>query len=101
MLPVEPATARIDADLAELAALRGWWHISPIAEEWITPANYLDVIDTGIGRNHPSTEGHAYLADRLGGRLRPSPRERMSWPTRLWTKSSSGPDRGRAPEREW
>ena len=68
MLPVEAATARIDADLAELAARRGWWYISPIADEWITPANYLDVIDTGVGRNHPSTEGHAYLADRLGCR---------------------------------
>jgi len=65
VLPVESATARIDQDLRELAAARGWWYISPIAEEWITSANYLHVIDTGLGRNHPSTEGHAYLADRL------------------------------------
>jgi len=69
VLPVESATARIDADLAELAALRGWWYISPVAEEWINSANYLDVIDTGLGRSHPSTEGHAYLADRLGRAL--------------------------------
>ena len=40
VLPVEAATARIDADLAELAAARGWWYVSPIGEDWITPANY-------------------------------------------------------------
>ncbi len=40
VLPVETATARIDADLADLAGTRGWWYISPIAEHWITPANY-------------------------------------------------------------
>jgi len=66
VLPVQDATRRIDADLAELAGARGWWYISPIREDWITDANYLDVIDTGpIGRDHPSTGGHAYLADRV------------------------------------
>jgi lysophospholipase L1-like esterase len=66
VLPIEPATARIDADLAALAADRGWWYISPIAEGWITESNYLDVIDTSdLGRDHPSTEGHAYLAERV------------------------------------
>ncbi|WP_256728718.1 SGNH/GDSL hydrolase family protein [Microbacterium oleivorans] len=66
VLPVETQTARIDRDLADLAAARGWWYLSPIAEDWITDANYLDVIDTGAtGRDHPSTAGHAYLADRL------------------------------------
>lgn len=70
VLPVEKATARIDADLAELAAARGWWYISPIAEGWITEANYLDVIDTGpIGRDHPSDAGHAYLAERVAEAL--------------------------------
>jgi lysophospholipase L1-like esterase len=66
VLPVESPTRSIDTDLAELAAARGWWYISPIAEDWITTANYLDVIDTGpIGRDHPSTDGHAYLAARV------------------------------------
>ena len=66
VLPVESPTSAIDTDLAELAAARGWWYISPIAGEWITTANYLDVIDTGpIGRDHPSTDGHAYLATRV------------------------------------
>jgi lysophospholipase L1-like esterase len=70
VLPVEEGTARIDRDLAELAAGRGWWYISPVAEEWITPANYADVIDTSdIGRDHPSTAGHAYLAQRLTAAL--------------------------------
>lgn len=66
VLPVQAPTRAIDADLAELAGARGWWYISPIAEDWITDANYLDVIDTGpIGRDHPSTDGHAYLAGRV------------------------------------
>ena len=66
VLPVQDATRRIDADLSELAGARGWWYISPIRDDWITDANYLDVIDTGpIGRDHPSTNGHAYLADRV------------------------------------
>ncbi|WP_137846286.1 SGNH/GDSL hydrolase family protein [Microbacterium sp. 2FI] len=70
VLPIERATARIDADLAALAAGRGWWYVSPIAEEWITPANYLEVIDIGpVGRDHPSTDGHAYLAQRLAAAL--------------------------------
>ncbi|QKJ19914.1 SGNH/GDSL hydrolase family protein [Microbacterium hominis] len=70
VLPVERATARIDADLADLATARGWWYISPLAEDWIVAANYLDVIDTtDIGRDHPSTAGHAYLAERLAAAL--------------------------------
>jgi lysophospholipase L1-like esterase len=69
VLPVEAATARIDADLSALASSRGWWYVSPIEEDWITPENYASVIDTGIGRDHPSTKGHAYLADRLAESL--------------------------------
>ncbi|WES65971.1 SGNH/GDSL hydrolase family protein [Microbacter sp. GSS18] len=69
VLPVEKATARIDADLADLAAQRGWWYISPLSRDWIVASNYLDVIDTGAGRDHPSTEGHAYLAERLAAAI--------------------------------
>lgn len=66
MLPVEDSIVRMDAELRDLAAVRGWWYISPVAEEWITAANYVDVIDTGPdGRYHPSTAGHAYLAQRV------------------------------------
>lgn len=65
VLPVQSATAGIDRALARLAAARGWWYISPVQDEWITTANYADVIDTGLGREHPSTAGHRYLAERL------------------------------------
>jgi lysophospholipase L1-like esterase len=70
VLPVEDATARIDHTLASLAAGRGWPYISPVAEEWITSANYPWIIDTGeIGRNHPTTAGHAYLAEQVARAL--------------------------------
>lgn len=68
-LPVGTATARIDTDLSELAGARGWWYISPIAKDWITEQNYLDVIDVDLGRKHPSTEGHRYLAEKLAAAL--------------------------------
>jgi lysophospholipase L1-like esterase len=69
VLPVEKKTAEMDHDLAELAAARGWTYLSPIREGWITPVNYFDVIDTGA-KDHPSTAGHAYLAQRLGADIR-------------------------------
>lgn len=65
VLPTETTVTRIDRVLSALAGQRGWWYISPVREEWITPADYLDVIDTGAGRFHPSTAGHRYLAERL------------------------------------
>lgn len=70
VLPIEAATERIDRDLAAAAAGRGWWYLSPLGEHWITPANYTDVIDTGLGRDHPSTAGHRYLAERLAAAVR-------------------------------
>jgi lysophospholipase L1-like esterase len=70
VLPVEDATARIDRTLAALAAARGWPYVSPVTEDWITPENYGWVIDTGeIGRDHPTTAGHAYLAERVARAL--------------------------------
>jgi lysophospholipase L1-like esterase len=68
-LPVGAGTARIDADLAELAAARGWWYISPVAQNWITDQNYLSVIDVEVGRKHPSTDGHRYLAEKVAAAL--------------------------------
>ncbi|MDF2491466.1 MAG: hydrolase family protein [Microbacterium sp.] len=70
VLPVEEPTARIDRTLATLAAARGWPYISPIAEDWITAEDYGWIIDSGeIGRNHPTTAGHAYLAERVARAL--------------------------------
>ena len=63
--PIDEGTARIDADLDAAADARNWWYISPLQEQWLTPANYLEMIDTGAGRKHPSDEGHAYLANKL------------------------------------
>ncbi|WP_245861164.1 SGNH/GDSL hydrolase family protein [Microbacterium aurantiacum] len=68
-LPVGAATARIDTDLGALADARGWWYISPIAQDWINAQNYLDVIDVDFGRKHPSTGGHRYLAEKVAAAL--------------------------------
>lgn len=64
-LPIGATTARIDHDLARLAAARGWWYISPVQDHWITEQNYLDVIDVDAGRKHPSNAGHEYLAQKV------------------------------------
>ncbi|MGW8484156.1 SGNH/GDSL hydrolase family protein [Microbacterium sp. NPDC055903] len=69
VLPVGAETARIDRDLSELAAARGWWYVSPIERQWITEVNYDDVIDADLGRRHPSTAGHRYLAEQLAAAL--------------------------------
>ncbi len=70
VLPLEKATGLIDRDLSALAADRGWLYISPIQQGWIDELNYAGVIDsTPLGNNHPSTDGHAYLATRLGEAL--------------------------------
>lgn len=63
--PVHAGTVRIDGELARAAADRGWWYISPLAEEWITPDRYDELIDADAGRKHPSDAGHRYLAERL------------------------------------
>lgn len=68
-LPVGSGTALADAELSALAAARGWWYISPIARDWITEQNYLDVIDVGVGNMHPSTAGHRYLAEKVAEAL--------------------------------
>ncbi|QTV79500.1 SGNH/GDSL hydrolase family protein [Microbacterium sp. NIBRBAC000506063] len=68
-LPVAKGTARIDRDLGELAAARGWWYISPVEREWITEGNYLAVIDVDEGRRHPSDDGHRYLAEQVASAL--------------------------------
>ena len=69
VLPVEAGTDRIDRDLTALAEARGWAYISPVADDWITEANYLDVIAVDPGNRHPSTEGHRYLAEKLAAAL--------------------------------
>lgn len=76
-LPIAKGTARIDRDLGELAASRGWWYISPIERGWITEDNYLAVIDVDAGRRHPSDEGHRYLAEQVAAAL-----EELSAPAR-------------------
>lgn len=69
VLPVQKATARMDRDLQRLAGARSWWYVSPVQQKWITPENYGWIIDTGAGKNHPTTAGHRYLAEKLADAL--------------------------------
>jgi len=85
--PVDEGTARIDADLEAAADARHWWYISPLQEQWLTPANYLEMIDTGAGRKHPSDRGHEYLAEKLFAAL-----------TERSTTTDAGATRDDAPE---
>lgn len=65
-LPVEPGILRVEEMLRAAAADHHLPYISPLADEWITTANYDAVIDTSPeGNAHPSDAGHAYLAERL------------------------------------
>lgn len=68
-LPVSEALRTIDSTLRSVAGERRLDYISPVTERWISAANYGAVIDTQAG-NHPSTQGHSYLARRLEAALR-------------------------------
>ncbi|WP_156760130.1 SGNH/GDSL hydrolase family protein [Microbacterium karelineae] len=70
-IPVADTVGRIDRVLSRLAEREGVTYISPVQDEWITSANYDDVIDTSSsGHNHPSDDGHAFLAEALADHLR-------------------------------
>ncbi|WP_345751746.1 SGNH/GDSL hydrolase family protein [Microbacterium rhizophilus] len=71
MLPVEPGIARVDRELARLAAQRGWWYISPIAEDWITARDYRAYINPkgAVDELHPTIAGHRALAKLLAADL--------------------------------
>jgi len=67
--PVHKGTARIDGELARAAADRGWWYLSPLADDWVPRDRYEELIDVGAGRKHPSDAGHRHLAERLAAAL--------------------------------
>lgn len=69
-LPVDESIAKIDDVLSDLADEEGLDYISPIDDEWITEGNYDAVIDASpTGHNHPSDDGHAFLAEQLVSEL--------------------------------
>lgn len=68
VLPIEENVEKIDEALSQLAADEGLDYVSPIAEGWLTDDNIGDYIDASAA-NHPSDEGHAYLAERLAADL--------------------------------
>lgn len=68
-LPVESGLKSVDDALRSAALSRSLNYISPIADEWISQANYAEVIDVNAA-NHPSTAGHAFLAQRTVDALR-------------------------------
>lgn len=67
VLPVPSELTSVDSVLSSTFDAAGVPYISGLG--FITQANYDDVIDTSA-TNHPSTAGHAYLAERLAQTLR-------------------------------
>lgn len=62
-LPVAPNLRQIDGKLRQTAEARGIPYISPVQDFWVTESNFSEVIDRAQ-LNHPSTAGHAYLAEQ-------------------------------------
>jgi len=66
-----PAAAEVDAvddQLIEVARDLGIPYISPSADGWLNKDTFKSIIDRETG--HPSTEGHAILAERVVDELR-------------------------------
>lgn len=63
-IPANPNLTVIDGNLFDVAAEQKLPYISPIAEGWLTADNYAEMINEKAA-NHPSTEGHAYLAGKV------------------------------------
>ncbi|WP_181421645.1 SGNH/GDSL hydrolase family protein [Curtobacterium sp. MCBD17_030] len=68
-LPVSGGMQKIDRALHLAAAREEVHYISPIAQNWITVGNIKEMIDP-TKQFHPSTAGHAYLAEKLEESLR-------------------------------
>lgn len=58
----------VSRNIYEASADANAYAIMPIAQQWITGSNVGDVIDPAT--IHPSTAGHAYLAERATAALR-------------------------------
>jgi len=69
IIPASAGLAAINSKLYEIAGEQKLNYIAPINEVWINADNYAEVIDT-TAQNHPSTAGHAYLAEKTVAALR-------------------------------
>jgi lysophospholipase L1-like esterase len=61
-VPPSGGLLQVNADLSNVAAIEGLRYITSI--DWIDTVNYGGIIDT-TKKDHPSTEGHAFLAGRV------------------------------------
>lgn len=68
-LPASTTLRRVDSQLAAVSGAQRLHYMSCLKEGWINSGNYEDVIDTD-SQDHPSTEGHAYLATKVETDLR-------------------------------
>jgi len=69
VIPASSGLASINSKLYQIADEQKLNYIAPINEVWINSDNYASVIDTSA-QNHPSTAGHAYLAEKTVAALR-------------------------------
>lgn len=63
-LPAGPDIMTVTASLRGIAEANGLRFVSGVQEKWLTPENLDQMIDASKAR-HPSTAGHAHLAQRL------------------------------------
>jgi len=68
-VPASPQLAAINSKLYQIADEQKLNYISPISDLWINGTNYAQFIDASK-TNHPSTAGHAYLAEKTVAALR-------------------------------
>lgn len=68
-LPVSAGLSQVDYQLRSVAFDEGIYYVSPLSDHWIGTDNFEQVIDLSK-KNHPSTQGHAFLAEKTVAAIR-------------------------------
>lgn len=69
LLPASKTLKSVDSQLAAVTSTQRLHYLSCLKEGWINSSNFDEVIDTN-SQDHPSTDGHAYLATKVEAGLR-------------------------------
>lgn len=69
LLPASTTLTSVDSQLAAVTSSQRLHYMSCLKDGWINSSNFDKVIDTN-SQDHPSTDGHAYLATKVEAALR-------------------------------